>query len=406
MSTPSPFDFPVIIGENGLQPQDPTDIQTQLLANVGQISPGYTARLPGILIEDISSTDVAAIVLCDQAKVELVNSLNPNGANEFLLNQLAVVYGVPPIGQPTNTSVEVVFTGTVGYVVPNGFLVSDGTNTYQVQGGGAILTGGSSNPLTALSVQAGSFGVPVDTVTTILTSVPSTVNLTVNNPTAGTPGGTAESPYAFRARILQAGLAACVGSSRFIKTMLSLAPGVQQRLISVQAASPGLRIIVGGGDAYDVAYAIFVSVADPSALVGHAVGGSNITASLVDPPNTYNILFVNPPSQAVTMAITWNTSLSSFTGGGAFAQLVQPPLVAYINSVPVGSTINELEMFAIFQNAVAALLDPTLLTRLVFSVSINGTPTSPGSGTFAISGDAESYFLTASDGSGITVVQG
>src|ERR1700676_3806380 len=98
MSTPNPFNFPVIIGPQGLQPQQPTDLRAQLLAAVAATNPGYTANLPGGLIEDISSTDVAAIALIDQAKIEAVNSLTPLGANNFLLTQLGQIYG-PVLGQ-------------------------------------------------------------------------------------------------------------------------------------------------------------------------------------------------------------------------------------------------------------------------------------------------------------------
>jgi hypothetical protein len=403
----SSFDFPVILGANGLQPQDPTSLKDQLLANVAATNPGYTANLPGILIEDVSSTDVAAIVLCDQAKVELVNSLTPNGANEFLLGQLGTIYlgeGAP--GKPTNTSVLVVFTGTVGYVIPNGMLVSDGTNTYQVQGGGVIAGGGSSSPINAIAVQSGSFGVAANTVNQIQTSVPSSVSLTVNNPIAGTPAGQTETWSSFRARVLQAGLVACSSSARGIKTLVGLVTGVQPNLISVRLASGGFEVIVGGGDPYQVAYAIFSAVDNPAALQGSATTIRNVTVSLIDPPNTYNIIRVNPPQQVVTLTATWNTVLTSFTGGGAFASLVQPALVAYLNSIPAGQPINILEINQLFQQAIASVLDPTLLTRLVFSVDINGTPTSPTSGTYAIPGDPESYFFTAVDGSGITVVQG
>src|ERR1700674_533011 len=96
MATP-PFNFPVVIGPQGLQPQQPADLLAQLLAAVAATNPGYTANLPGSLVEDISSTDVAAIALIDQAKVELVNSLTPLAANNFLLTQLGQIYG-PTLG--------------------------------------------------------------------------------------------------------------------------------------------------------------------------------------------------------------------------------------------------------------------------------------------------------------------
>jgi hypothetical protein len=335
-----------------------------------------------------------------------VNSLTPYGANEFLLLQLGQIYGVP-FGQATNTSVFVVFSGTVGYVIPNGMLVSDGANTYQVQVGGIIVSGGTSNPINAIAVNSGSFGVPANTVTQILTSVPSGISLTVNNPTVGTPGGTAQSWSSYRAMVLQAGLASSVGTSRFIKTLLAQVPNAQANLIAVQAASGGLRVIVGGGDPYNNAYAIFSSVADPTTLQGSAISSlRNVTVTIYDPPDTFNIISVNPPMQVLTMEITWNTSLSSFTGGAAFASLVQPPLIAYINGLAVGAPINILEMNAIFQAAISGVLDPNLLTRLVFTVFINSVDTPPGSGTYAVTGDPESYFFTSTNGSGITVTQG
>jgi len=412
MSTPNPFseysyDFPVVLTASGLQPQQPQSLLAQLLANVASTNPGYTANLPGSMVEDVSSTDVAAISLCDQAKVETVNSLTPYGANLFTLGQLGTIYlGQGQPGLPTNTSVLVEFTGTVGYVINNGFLVSDGTNVYQVQGGGVIGSGGTSALLTAIAINSGAFSVPANTVTQLVTSVPSSITLAVNNPNAGTPASAAETPYAYRSRVLTAGLAACVGGPRLIKTQIGVQLGAQANLISVQAASGGIRVVVGGSaSTYSIAYAIFSSIPDPSILQGSAVSsGRNVTVSLIDYPDTYSILYVAAPVQTVTMTVTWNTVLTSFTGGGAFPGLVQAPLAAYINGLGVGQVINVLEMLEIFQSAVEPVLDVSLLTRLVFTVYINSVETAPATGTYAISGDPESSFSCAA--SAVTVTQG
>jgi hypothetical protein len=405
----NPYNFPIIINASGLQPQQPANLLVQLLTVVSSQVPGYTSNLPGIMIEDVSSTDVAAISLCDQAKVELVNSLTPNGANIFLLQQLAQIYlGQSQPGLPTNTSVNVVFTGnasSVGYIIPNGLIVSDGTYSYQIQGGGVITDTLSSSPINAISMTAGVFGVAPGAVNTIQSSVPTGFGLTVTNPGNGTPGGTAETWYAFRTRVLQAGQAICVSAPQFIKTMIGQVLGAQANLISVQQASGGLKIVVGGDyDNYQIAYAIFSSIGNIGNLQGSATSGRNVSVSLIDYPDTYVIEFVNAPVQVVTMTVTWNTVLSSFTGGAAFPSLVQAPLAAYINGLAIGQVINVLEMNEIFQEAVEDSLDSSLLTRLVFAVSINGTPTAPGSGTYAITGDSESSFSCLT--TGITVVQG
>lgn len=399
------YDLPVVLTAAGAQPTPPATLQSQELAYATSVDPGLTTNLPALLLEDISSTNVGGLVVADAARVDTLNGLTPDAANVALLNQLGQIYGVTQ-GTPTNTSVNVVFSGTVGYVINAGFLVSDGTNTYAVQGGTVIASGGSSGPVTAVAVNQGSWAVGVGTVTQLQTSIPGTITLTVTNPNAGTPGSlTGETYSSYRTRILQAGLAASVGTPRYIKTLLMQQAGLDSWQVSVQQASPGIRIIVVGGDVYQVAYAIFQSVADVSQLVGSAIdSGRNVTTGLNDYPDTYSVLSVASPQQTVTMAIVWNTVLSGFTGGGAFQSLVQQPLADYINTLAPGEVINILEMNDIFSAAVAASLDPSLLTRLVFTVSINGTPTDPGTGTYAITGDAESYFYTTP--SAITVTQG
>lgn len=399
------YNFPVVITAQGLQPQTPASLLSQLTSNVALTNPGYTNNLPGSLIEDISSTDVAAIALCDLAKVDLVNSLNANAANEPLLIQLGQVAGVP-MGTPSFVNVGVEFSGTAGYLVTKGTIVSDGTYSYATQAPVIIPSSGPSSVVTAIALNSSQTAVPVaNSVTQLKTSVPSGYTVTVTNPVAGNPSQAAETFQSYRGRVLQANLAASVGTGRYIKTLVGAVPGIVPRLIGVQQASPGIRVIVGGSpDPYQLALAILQSVADPSELVGHAAGGTTVTTNVVDYPDTYSVVSVAPVAQTVTMTVTWNTSLTSFSGGSAFPSLTVGPLAAYINQLYVGQPINLLEMTYIFQQAIAGTLDPNLLTRLVFSIYINATLTPPAAGYSDIPGDAEGYFTCAT--SGVTVVQG
>lgn len=400
------FDLPVILTAAGAQPTPPDTLRAQELAYVENEDPSITTNLPGLMIEDISSVNVGALVVIDAARVEVLNDLSPNVANVALLGQLGGVYGVNQGGQD-NTSVPVQFSGTVGFVIPQGFLVGDGTNVYQVPSGGVIGAGGTSSILTAIAVNSGSWAVAEGSVTQLITSVPAGITLSVTNPSAGTPGSaTGESYSSWRTRVCNAGLAASVGTPRFIKTLICELAGLPAYAVSVQQASPGIRVIVVGGDTYQVAYAIFMSVADVSQLVGSAVnpGARDVTVSLNDFPNSYNVLSVASPQQVVTAAATWNTEISDFTGGASFQSLVQQPIADYINSLWPGQGINLMEMNNIFQQAVSSVLPPALLTRLAWSVNINGTPTSPTSGTYLIPGDPESYFYTTP--SSITAAQG
>jgi len=473
-------DIPVVVSSTGYVPQTPAALNNALIASVAAINPGYTANLPGTLIEDISSTDTYALLQCDSSVAEIINSLTPYGANLFLLNQIGNVVGVSP-QVPFNTSVYVVFSGPAGWAIAQGFIVSDGTNQYATSAPGMIGVGGTSLPILAVGMQTGAWAVPANTVNQLITSVPLAISLSVNNPTAGTPAQIAETNASFRARTLQANLAASQGMTRYMKTLLQNVPGVQARLVSARMVSGKWEILVGGGDPYQVANAIFCSLFDLITLTGSTMtvsgatnanpavittslnhgyatgqtvtfenmaGGTwgstlngnayvatvlsettfsipvngtslgtytagsgyllpnlrNIYVSIVDYPDTYVIPFVNPPQQIVSMTVLWNTISSNYVNPVTIAQLALQPLVDYINSIPVGQPINVFNMNAVFQAAVSNVLPIALLTRLVFSVSVNGIGVSPISGTGEIVGDPESYFYTAT--SEITINQG
>ena len=395
--------IPLVMSATGPVPTAPNTLWQSLTDGVAATNPDYTANLPGGLIEDIASTDVGALTTIDQARVDAVNSITPYGANPFVLAQLGTQAGLPQ-GTPTNTNVYVVFSGTAGYVIPAGFIVSDGTYQYVVQDGAIIASGGSTPSTYCVANQAGSWAVPASSVTQIVTSVPAGYTITVTNPVAGTPGSSAESVQSYRSRVLQAQQVAGQATPAYLQTLLEAVPGVTPRLVSVLQVPGGWEVICGGGDSYAVAGAIYLGVLDLSTILGSSTTARNVTVTITDPPNTYSVVFVNPPQQVVTVATTWNTTLPNFTAGAQVDQLAAPAIQSYINSITVGKPINLLEMTATFQSAVSSVLSPLNLTSLTFAVTINGSSASPSAGTSIIPSDPESYFYAAA--SGVTVAQG
>ena len=79
-------------------------------------------------------------------------------------------------------------------------------------------------------------------------------------------------------------------------------------------------------------------------------------------------------------------------------------LVNYVNSIATGQPMNLFELQNAFQLATASVLPTTLLTRMVFAVTIDGVSVSPAAGTGVIAGDPQSYFLT--NATLITITQG
>ena len=388
---------PVTVTPAGIVPTPPQALRALLITYVSAINAGYTANLPATLIEDIASTDTGALVIMDQARVDLVNSVSPYTANEFILNQLAPIYGVTR-GQGSNTSVEVIFSGTVGFVIPVGFTVTDGTYQYVVRNSSVIETSGQSASVFCLATTAGTWAVPANTVTQLVTSVPSTVTLTVNNPLDGVSGQPAQTIEDFRSQVIQAGLATAQGCPTFLKTQLQKVSGVQSRLISIRDV--GLhewQIIVGGGDPYAVANAIFTGIFDISSLVGSTEDPARTEiVSINDYPDTYEITFVRPVLQATQVNIAWNTISTNIISPTAVSELANPAIVAYINSIAVGTQpINIYDMQSIFLNSISSLVSPALISIINITVFIDGIQVLPITGTGLIYGDAEGYFETA-----------
>jgi hypothetical protein len=307
-------DIPVIVSIQGAQPTPPATLLADLIALVTSTTPGYTV-LPGGLIDDISGTDVGALVICDSARVELLNSISPFVSNAFMLSQLGQVYLGPgtslPLG-PTNTSVFVVFQcSQTGFVIPAGFTVSDGTYQYVVQDGGVIASNGFSSPLFCLGTVSGSWAVPTGTVTQLTSSVPTGISLTCVNQTPGVPGGAAETQAQYRARVLQAGLAIGMGTQTLMKTLLQQVPNVQARLISTQQEEDGnWTIFCGGGDPYQTAYAIYASGVNISLLEGAVLNITAITQAVNGQITTAENHQYSPGQSAVASGIVGMSALN------------------------------------------------------------------------------------------------
>lgn len=261
-------DLPTVIDSSGLVATAPATLRSNTVTYAQSVSSGITTDLPGTLIEDLGSTSTGALVQIDQARVDAVNSITPYGCNVAMLDDMASIYGVTR-GTATNTSAYVVFTGTPGYVINPGFTVTDGTYQYVVQDATTVGTDGTSGNVYVVATVSGSWAVAAGSITQVVTSVPTGYTLTVTNAATGTPGSDEEeSDTSYRYRVIQSGAASCQSTPRFIKSSVSNVSGVSTRLVSVASGSGYYRVMVGGGDSYEIAGAIYQSIADLPLLVG------------------------------------------------------------------------------------------------------------------------------------------
>ncbi|QIU88290.1 baseplate J/gp47 family protein [Yokenella regensburgei] len=393
-------DLPIIMTEAGAQPTPPKTILASLISRVAAKVPGYTANLPPGLITDMAGTGTGGIALIDQARVDLINSCSPYGANIPLLMELGGIYGVPQ-GEGTNTSVYETFSGPPGFPIPKGFTVSDGNNQYAVVRDTVIPSSGQTEPVYCLAISPGSWAVPEGTVTQIITSVPKDYNVTCTNLTTGLPGLEAQSYASYRAQVMQSGMSTAQGVPDFFRMMVQAVDGVQANLVSFRQPAAGKWVaVVGGGDPYEVAYAIYKAVPDISTLTNDVSNPSGAevekkTVQIDSYPDSYQLPFVVPTSQAASVFITWNTASTKYIDPAGMSKAVQQNVVDYINGIAVGQPINILQIQEIFLESVQGLVPPSLVSMIDIQVGINGTIVPPETGSSLVYGDTYSYFTTS-----------
>lgn len=394
-------DLPIIMTEAGAQPTPPKTLLANLISRVSQKVPGYTANLPAGLITDLASTATGAIALIDQARVDLINSCSPYGANIPLLMQLGNIYGVQQ-GEGTNTSVYVVFSGLPGFPIPKGFTVSDGNNQYSVVRDTVIPTSGQTAPVYCLATSEGSWAVPAGSVTQVITSVPKTQKVTCTNLTAGLPGAGEQSYSSYRSQVMQSGMQTAEGTPTCFRTELEKVDGVQENLISFRQSTLGKWVaVVGGGDPFEVAYAIFKAVPDISVLTNDVSNPSGApvekkTVQISVYPDTYTLPYVVPSSQNATVLITWNTASTTYIDPDGIAKAVQQPIADYVNAIAVGQPVNLFEIQDIFMQSVASLVPASMISMIQVQIGINGAIKPPDANSSLVYGDTYSYFSTSS----------
>lgn len=270
-------DLSVSYDAAGPVPKTADELRSDLVSRATALSPGITTDLPGSLIEDMASTGTGALLVADQIRVDMINSVGPLKANQYLLNLLAQQSGIA--GQKTqgSTTVPVTFNGPAGFVLPEGFLVSDGTYSYSLNDATIIPASGVSSAATCEATTTGTWSVPVGSVTQVITSLPSDITITCTNLVAGTPGGASETLYEFRERVCEGQMSTVQGYPGFIRQKLTDVNNVQARMVSVVQSGDHWIIMCGGGDIYEMAAAIYKSAGDISRLKGTDLNITGIT---------------------------------------------------------------------------------------------------------------------------------
>lgn len=298
-----------------------SELREKVVKYAKSVSPGFTDDLPGSLVEDIVSTAVGALLTCDAARVEVLNSIGPRTGNEFMLNDLAAQYGIPARQGEGLTTVNIEFSGPPGFNIPKGFIVSDGTHQYSIRKDNIIPDSGTTKLITAYGTVSGVWDIPANTVKNLVTSVPKEITLTVNNPSTGIPGSDAETVFDFRSRVWDAGMATVYAIPKTIRTALAAVENVNPRLVSVVQSGKSFIVMCGGGDVYEMAGAIFNSAGDFTKLEGLDLEIEMLTTGTV---TTIKTTYTHGFSDGQQVQLTGVNSIPGLAGNTYTATILNP----------------------------------------------------------------------------------
>lgn len=453
---------PYILGLLGLQAGIQKGLKTNASAYVTFIGLAGFSIPKGFVVSDglnqYATQDSA--VLGNAVPTSFTGSINGN-----TLTVTAITSGQLMVGD-TITGPNVA-AGTVVTAPGSG---TGGIGTYTVNNAQNVASEGMNGAthgtatIYVVAKNSGSWAIPPNTITTIVSSVPSGYTLYCSNANTGLPSTTDETDAMYRARVMDANIAPSTGQMAYLKTLIRNVPGVQYRLVS---ASPSGKLIIGGGDPYAIAAAIMRGLFDLGDMIGSSVqshtwsgtgvingnvltlsgvtggtvqvgdiiqgigianptiitalgtgsggdgtyiinyaqtvasgavnGGNsarNMIVNIVDYPDNYWILWVVPVQQVIAIAINWSTIAQNFTANTAISDAVTQALSDYINNIPVGQALNTYTINKIFLEAVSNIIDPSLISAITPTITLNGNVVTPAPGTALIAGDSEGYFIT------------
>jgi hypothetical protein len=358
------------------------DLYNNFLAAVEVARPDVSVRLPSELLEGFCASATFGINQAENTLAYAVNAITPLGANELALKAQAYQMGIEK-NTTTRTAVWVTFTGTAGYVLNQGFVVSDGTYQYMTSAA-AIINSSGIAVVYCVATNDGAWSIQIGTVTTLISSKPIAVTLSCTNTETGIPSLAEESLAELRGRVILAMKITANGTIPYLKTLLELI-GIEPRLISV--SSGGTAVYVGGGivDNYDVAFAVFKSG------LNHALLTGTTTKTINNYPNNYDVKFTIATPLASSLTLQYTTSGHDYISESAIAAAAKTAITDYINSLAIGYGLNLLRIKEVFLQSTASIIDSQFINAIDISAT---TPADDGSGdqVYAIAADR---YLTA-----------
>ena len=374
------------IGNTGVIKDDPTVIREELLNQAIEKVEGFT-NLPSGIQNNLLDESVLDIAEIQDMLANVMNSISPAYANDFIVRELGAAFGLKIKNQALpNTTIT--FYGLAGVVIPEGLEVgnADGSKKFITTKSDIINASGQVS-IYCEGADYYDTPTPANTLNVLLNQVLNVTSCTnLNDAVESTP---AETISEFRARFQTRAQANRSGTVATLDNKLKEIEGTVDRLCTYrdsQIIEEGVKkavieVVVGGGDDYQVALAIFNSVLYPDLFVSNPSGDEtnrtvniNVAFNSVDFPIVYTRPKINQLS--INISLTVQSGFINIPSE-AFTLLLRPYYENYINNLkigysPSGYAFDDL----IYQCFKDNFYNISIITGINYTLTINDEPAS------------------------------
>ncbi|KLI30737.1 baseplate J/gp47 family protein [Brachyspira hyodysenteriae] len=372
------------IGNTGVIKDSPTVIRERLLNKAIEEVEGFTNLPSGIQNNLIDESVIIENEIQDML-ANVMNSISPSYANDFIVRELGEAFGLK-IKDQALPNTTITFYGLAGVIIPEGLEVgnADGSKKFITTKSDIINATGQVS-IYCEGADYYDTPTPANTLNILLNQVLNVTSCTnLNDAVETTP---AETISEFRSRFQTRALANRSGTVATLDNALKEIEGTVDRLCTYKASQivekgvskAVLEIIVGGGDDYSVALAIFNSILYPDILVSNPSGDEtnrtinvNVAFNSVDFPITYTRPKINQLS--INISLTVQSGFINIPSE-AFTLLLRPYYENYINNLkigyaPTGYSFDDLIYQCFRDNSYSR----DIITGINYTLTINGEP--------------------------------
>lgn len=372
------------IGNTGVIKDDPTVIRERLLNQAIEKVEGFT-KLPSGIQNNLIDESVLDIVEIQDMLSNVMNSVSPSYANDFIVKELGAAFGLK-IKDKALPNTTITFYGLQGVVIPEGLEVgnADGSKKFITTKSDIINAAGQVS-IYCEGADYYDTPTPANTLNVLLNQVLNVTSCTnLNDAVESIP---AETISEFRSRFQTRAQANRSGTVATLDNNLKEIEGTVDRLCTYKASQiieegvkeAVIEVVVGGGDDYQVALAIFNSVLYPDIFVSNPSGSEtnrtvniNVTFNSVDFPIVYTRPKINQLS--INISLTVQSGFINIPSE-AFTLLLRPYYEDYINNLKIGYSPNGYAFDdLIYQCFKDNFYSISIITGINYTLTVNDEP--------------------------------